>query len=160
MSNHTNSFRTFISLVLISIISLALIGCGSKNKKTSYMLSTVAKQATVKKTNFNYELIIKKRDISSVVVFADRPKRNVNNITVADLKSLWLKDQKKFKKNPPHAVLSGKTYPTTVVEVTGMVVHSDDVHFQIKSMNGKTIKPVKNIQNVVLTIDNSSKKKS
>jgi hypothetical protein len=158
MLKNIKNYNQILYICIIVAISALIISCSSKGKKNNFMLSAVAKQATVKKTNFNYELVILKKNISSVVVFADRPKRNVNNINVAQLEKLWKKGANSFTKNPPNAVLSGKSYPTTIVEITGMVVHSNDVHFQIRAIDGSSIKTVNNIQNVVLTIDNTGKK--
>ena len=78
LKNYNHILCIFIILAAISLI----IGCSSKGKKNKYILSTVATQASVIKTNFNYELIIKKKDLSSIVVFADRPHRNVKNIHI------------------------------------------------------------------------------
>ena len=159
MLNKIKNYNQILYVCIIVAISALIISCSSKGKKNNFMLSAVAKQATVKKTNFNYELVILKRNISSIVVFADRPNRNVNNINVTQLKKFWKEGANNFAKNPPNAVLSGKTYPTTIVEITGMVVHSNDIHFQIRPIDGSNLKEVKNIQNVVLTIDSSGKRK-
>ena len=129
--------------------------------KVKFLFVVSAKEGMVHRLNNSttHLFTIKKKDLTHVIAFTDRPARQAYDISIPMFSAIWTQGKNNFRANPPNSVLTDDSGQVSITVLTSFLNDPETITFQLNREAYKTIDLNSSLTamllNPVLVIDSS-----